>query len=136
MNQKAANCEKISPCGFQLPKPSHQYTVCVGKTTIQNASLDYHNLVAHRQGDQDLPALLLLAKHLHVEVGVGSLPLDDRQEEVLAGPGEGGHLERELPLKGVPLDVAIVEDSVGLLGDAGEGVRAVAKDVLPHLDNN
>ena len=105
-------------------------------TIILNASLNCYNLVAHRQGDQYLPALLLLAQHLHVEVGVGPLPLDDRQEEVLARPEEGGHLERELPLKGVPLDVAIVEDSVGLLGHAGEGVRAVAKDVLPHLDNN
>ena len=100
------------------------------------AGLNCYNLVAHRQCDQYLPALLLLAKHLHVEVGVGPLPLDDRQEEVLAGPEEGGHLEGELSLKGVPLDVAIVEDSVGLLGHAGEGVRAVAKDVLPHLDKN
>ena len=112
------------------------YTVLCYKTTILNASLNCYNLVAHRQGDQDLPALLLLAKHLHVEVGVGPLPLDDRQEEVLARPEEGGHLEGELPLKGVPLDVAIVKDSVGLLSHAGEGVRTVAKDVLPHLDNN
>ena len=33
--------------------------------------------------------------YLDVEVGVGTIPLDDREEEVLAGPGESRDLEGE-----------------------------------------
>ena len=88
------------------------------------------NLIAHRQGDQELPAVLLIPKHLDVEVGIGPIPLDDREEEVFAVPGEGRNLEGELSFEGVALDVPIVEDGVRLLGDAGEGVGAVAEDVL------
>ena len=44
------------------------------------------NLIAHRQGDQELSAVLLIPKHLDVEVGIGPIPLDDREEEVFAVP--------------------------------------------------
>ena len=88
------------------------------------------NLIAHRQGDQKLPAVLLVPEHLDIEVGVRPIPLDDGEEEVLARPEESRHLEGELSLESVTLDVTVVEDSVGLLGDAGEGVGAVPEDVL------
>ena len=51
------------------------------------------NLIAHRQGDQKLPTVLLVPEHLDVEVGVRPIPLDDGEEEVLAGPEESRHLE-------------------------------------------